>query len=130
MMTLKTMITVPWWWDSRTRLGETILIFNVQICIKHILKQFILQEYYFLDMMNDFILTTISVIFLMQYHISLIKCCRPSNSRVKGKSAPITNNRWTKLPLEEGHRDSKTLKNAVACKQANQKLHWEANNYQ
>ena len=41
MMTLETMMTMPWWRASRTRPGETILIFNVQICIKDILKQFI-----------------------------------------------------------------------------------------
>ena len=45
----------------------------------------------------------------------------------------ITNNnkhtREQRLPLEEGHRDSKALENAAAFKQANQKLYREANNY-
>ena len=97
MMTPETMMTVPWWRASRTRPGGTIQIFYVQICVKHILKQFICKNIILrIWWMNDFMLTTISVIFFMQHHISLIKCCRPSNSRVKGKSPPTKNKPWTK----------------------------------
>ena len=98
MMTLKTMMTVPWWRASSTRLGETILISNVQICIKHISKQFILQEYYLLDMMNDLILTTISVIFFMQYHIYFLDQMLPT-IKFTGERKINTNN---KQPLNKG----------------------------
>ena len=98
MMTLKTMMTVPWWRASRTRLGETILISHVQICIKHISKQFILKEYYLLDMMNDLILTTISVIFFMQYHIYFLDQMLPT-IKFTGERKINTNN---KQPLNKG----------------------------
>ena len=98
LMTLKTMMTVPWWRASRTRLGETILISHVQICIKHISKQFILKEYYLLDMMNDLILTTISVIFFMQYHIYFLDQMLPT-IKFTGERKINTNN---KQPLNKG----------------------------
>ena len=98
MMTLKTMMTVPWWRASRTRLGETILISHVQICIKHISKQFILKKYYLLDMMNDLILTTISIIFFMQYHIYFLDQMLPT-IKFTGERKVNTNN---KQPLNKG----------------------------
>ena len=44
IMTLEMMMTMPWWRASRTKPGETILIFNEQICIKDIWKQFICKN--------------------------------------------------------------------------------------
>ena len=109
MMTPETMMTVSWWRASRTRPGETILNFLCANMRQAYFKAIYLQEHHSPHMVNDFTLTTISVIFLMQHHISLIKCCRPSNSRVKGKSPPTTNNPWTKA-AHTTLKDSKTLK--------------------
>ena len=96
MMTPETMMTVSWWRASRTRPGETILNFLCANMRQAYFKAIYLHEHHSPHVMNDFMLTTISVIFFTQHHISLIKCCRPSNSRVKGKSPPTTNNPWTK----------------------------------
>jgi len=77
------------WWDQAWRNYFHFLSANVH---QAYFEEIYLQEHYSPDMVNDLMLTTISVIFFRQHHISLIKCCRQSNSQVKGTSPPTPNN--------------------------------------
>ena len=90
MMTLETMMTMPWWRASRTRPRETILIFNVQICIKDILKQFICKN----------------IIFRLWWMTS---CLPPSQyffySQVNGNHHQQETTLEQRPPLRKSHRD-------------------------
>ena len=82
------------WWEQAWRNYFHFLNANVH---QAYFEEIYLQEHYFPDMVNDLMLTTISVIFFRQHHISLDQML--PTIKFTGERKITTN---TKQPLNKG----------------------------